>query len=506
VKFPKPTLFLLPAAVVGGYFLMNRKPPEVAVVHPATRTVAETVAASGEVRGRTETNVGAQTGGRVAELLVREGDVVRAGQTIARLDDRVLRAESAQSAEAVQTARVLLAQAEDAVRTARANLSVASRPALASDIAKARADARQAVAVAEANLAGKRQRLAELRAGATGEQRGQIAAQVSQARVNLKQAERDFTRQKTLADQGAVAQSVADAAETTRDSARETLENLLARESELAKPARPEQLAQAQAEIRAAEATVAGTKASGEASIASLLALPRAEDVSVARARVTEAERAVVAARNRLAESQLALRVSRNRLSDAVVTAPFGGTITGIVTEVGGVTGASQALVKLVRTAKPEIRVALDEDNLGRVRVGQTAVVSATAFPGETVEAVVREIGAEVDADKGQVTVKLDPRTVPDWLRPGQTLSVNIVTAKAAPRLVVPLQSVTTAGGFSTVLVVESGKVRKKTITADSAGPEGVPVSAGLTESDSVVVDPGTASPGQAVTAVGAKP
>ncbi|MBC8135032.1 MAG: efflux RND transporter periplasmic adaptor subunit, partial [Fibrella sp.] len=464
--------------------------------------VAETVAASGEVRGRTETAVGAQTGGRVAALLVREGDVVRAGQVIARLDDRVLRSESAQSAESVRTAQVQLAQAADAIRTAQANLAVASRPPLASDIAKARADARQAVAVAEATLLGKRQRLAELRAGATSEQRSQIAAQVAQARVNLKQAERDYGRQKSLAGQGAVAQSVADAAETARDSARETLENLSAREAELGKAARSEQLAQAQAEIRAAEATVAGAKASGDAAVASLLALPRAEDVAVARARVVEAERAADSARNRLAEARLALEVTQNRLSDTVVTAPFGGTITGIVTEVGGVTGPSQALVKLVRTARPEIRVALDEDNLGRVRVGQKSVISATAFPGETVQAVVREIGAEVNAEKGQVTVKLDPLTVPVWLRPGQTLSVNIVTAKAAPRLVVPLQSVTTAGGFSTVLLVEKGKVVKKTITADSAGPEGVPVSAGLTKSDSVVADPGTASPGQTVTPV----
>jgi hypothetical protein len=68
LKFSKPLFLLLPVSVVGGYLLMNRKPPELSVVHPVTRTVAETVAASGEVRGRTETNVGAQTGGRVAEL------------------------------------------------------------------------------------------------------------------------------------------------------------------------------------------------------------------------------------------------------------------------------------------------------------------------------------------------------------------------------------------------------------------------------------------------------
>ena len=499
MKFPLPVL-LVPAALIGGYFVMNQKPPEVKVVRPVTRTVAQTVAASGEVRGRTETNVGAQTAGRVAVLLVREGDVVRSGQMIARLDDRVLIAEAAQAREAVRTAETAVAQSIDAVTTARANLSVALRPALTSDVAKARAESAQAVAVAEANLAGKRERSTELRAGAIADVRSQIAAQVSQARVNLKQAERDYARQKSLAAQGAVAQSVADAAETARDSSKEALENLIAREAELKKPARAELLAQAEAEIRAAVATVNGAKASSNAQIASLLALPRAEDVAVARARVVEAESAKRAAEGRLSEAKLALATAQDRLSDSVITAPFGGTVTQIVTEVGGVTGASQALVKLVRTAKPEIRVALDEDNLGRVAVGQDAVVTSAAFPDASVTGVVREIGAEVDAAKGQVTVKIEPRTVPVWLRPGQTLSVNIVTQKAAPRLVVPLQTVTTAGGFSTVLLVENGVVQKKTITAEASGADGVPVSAGLTATDSVVLDPGTTSVGQKVT------
>ena len=499
MKFPLPIL-LVPTAVVGGYFLMNRKPPEIKVVRPVTRTVAQTVAASGEVRGRVETNVGAQTGGRVAALLVKEGDVVRGGQVIARLDDRVLRGEVAQSAEAVRSAETALAQAADAVATANANLSVASRPALASDVTKARADAAQAVAVAEANLSGRRERLAELKAGAVADVRSQIAAQVAQARVNLKDAVRNYDRQARLAAQGAVAQSVADAAETVRDSANETLTNLLAREAELRKPARAELLAQAEAEIRAAVATVNGAKASGDAAVSSLLALPRAEDVAVARSRVTEAESAKRAAEGRLIEAKLALVTAQNRLADAVVTAPFGGTVTQIVTEVGGVTGASQALVRLVRTAKPEIRVALDEDNLGRVAVGQDAVITSAAFPDASVTGVVREIGAEVDAAKGQVTVKIEPRTVPVWLRPGQTLSVNIVTQKAAPRLIVPLQTVTTAGGFSTVLLVTNGVVRKKTVTVEASGTDGIPVSAGLTETDSVVLDPGTASVGQKVT------
>lgn len=515
-----PLLVAIAVAVVaaGTFGVVRSRPPGVDVARPTRRVVVSAIAVSGRLRGEVETSVGAQTGGRVAEVPVREGDRVRAGQVVARLDDEVLRAQAGQAQVGVETARAQLAQADgalrtallqaesadDAVATARALLAQASRPPLPSDVARLDAETRQAVAVAQARLAGARQRLAELREGPTREEREQAQAQADQARASLEQAERDRERQRQLLRDGAVSRASLDTAETAATVARRTYENAAARLRQVQTGTRAELLAQAQAEVAAAEATVVGAKASGAAQMRTLRATPRPEDVLVARRRLDEASRAreiargrvgearqgVAVAQARLAEAERALLVAGRRVGDAVVRAPFDGTIAQVLTEAGGVTGPNAPLVRLVRTARPEIRIDLDEVNLGKVRVGQEAKVTCDAFPGETLEARVRQIGAQVDADRGTVEVRLTPLRTPAWLRPGQTLSVNIVTDPGTERLVVPLTAVQTVGGASSLLVVDKGVVVRRDVTVGAPGPDGFPVVEGLSESDLVVVDP----------------
>lgn len=86
------------------------------------------VTASGEIRPKTYTNVLAEGFGKVVEIAVKEGDVVRQG-------DLLLRVESTQPAAEVEAQQAAVASAEAAVRSAEAN----SRNAQA-ELVRARAD------------------------------------------------------------------------------------------------------------------------------------------------------------------------------------------------------------------------------------------------------------------------------------------------------------------------------------------------------------------------------
>lgn len=464
--------WLVPLVVLaGGIGWFRARPAVVPVAAPQARMVVESIAASGRVSGDVETNVGAQVAGVVAQVPVREGDRVQPGQVIARIDDALLASQ--------------VAQAEAAVRSTQAQLVQTSRPPLASDVTRLRADVRQNTAVARARLTAAQQRVTELQAGATLEERQQAQAQVDQARAQEEQARVDGERQQQLARQGAVAQAEADRARTAYRVAQEALQNARARLRQLQIGARAEVLAQARADVRAAEAALAGAQTSGAAQLRSLLSQPRFEDVQVAQARLREAEQA--------------LAVSQRRREDAVVRAPFAGTVTQIVTERGGVAGPNQPVVRLVRTTRPEIRIDVDENHLGKLRARQEAIVTSDAFAGQRFGARVREIGAAVDPERGTVEVRLDPVRPPSWLRPGQTVSVNILVDKGSRRLVVPLTSVTTVGGTSTVLLVRENKIVRREVVIGPAGPDGVPVLSGLDAQDRVVVDPTGLAPGRTV-------
>jgi hypothetical protein len=114
------------------------------------------------------------------------------------------------------------------------------------------------------------------------------------------------------------------------------------------------------------------------------------------------------------------------------VVAPFGGVVTAI--NARGQTVSSQGVLQLV-SVEMEIRVDVDESNLADLALGQPAVLSSGAFPGSTFPGTVREIAAADDQSRGTVTVTVAPIKPPLWLRPGQTVNVNVVTDPAAQRL-----------------------------------------------------------------------
>jgi HlyD family secretion protein len=97
----------------------NRNRIPVLTQKVARRDLVSTVSASGEIKPKKFVNVAADVSGRITDMYVKEGDTVRRGQMLARIDATRLEAGKEQSEAAVQAARADLARAEADVENAR---------------------------------------------------------------------------------------------------------------------------------------------------------------------------------------------------------------------------------------------------------------------------------------------------------------------------------------------------------------------------------------------------
>ena len=94
------------AAIVGYYVTRDsRKKIPVQTQKVARRDLTSIVSASGEVKPKRYVNVAANVSGRITKLHVKEGDRVRQGQLLARIDSTRFAADERQSQAAVQSAR-----------------------------------------------------------------------------------------------------------------------------------------------------------------------------------------------------------------------------------------------------------------------------------------------------------------------------------------------------------------------------------------------------------------
>jgi HlyD family secretion protein len=162
------------------------------------------LAASGTVEA-TDAQLAFQAAGRIAEIAVREGDRVHAGQVVARLDPAEAEARRAQAAGQVEAARAALAELEVGYR-------------------------REEIAQAQAVLAAAADRLAN--------------------------AESDYERTRVLYDGGAVSREALDNAQTARDVARSQRTQAAEQLRLLQTGPTREKIAQARAQLVQAEAAL----------------------------------------------------------------------------------------------------------------------------------------------------------------------------------------------------------------------------------------------------------
>lgn len=543
-------LWLIPlAAVVGLIAWRSRQPPEVEVVQAQQRRVAQTLTASGRVAGAREVELSVEQPGVLTEVLVAEGDLVAAGQVVARTSTDIESAE--------------LAQAEAGVRTARAQVdeAQASARSLPASVEQARAESEGAIRQAREQLAAAEARLAELRAGGREQERREAAAAVDQARAQIAQAEKDLERARSLADADATARapleraraSASDAAarvgqaearlaqaerdltrarrlfdegvspeadyeavRTTAETAREALDQARAqlRDAEVAveqqrtllEVTREAEVDRAETSLRAARQALEQAQArldlvasparreqieQAEAQVRSArAALRAAEEAGPARVetvRLTPAQERVQVARRQLEQALRARDTVLARLEATEVTARFDGIVTSVVREAGDVVSPGQAVVTLSEMDWPEVHLEIDERDIARVQAGQDAFITADAYPREKLSAVVDHIAPEATTERGVIDVVLRPDERPLWLRSGMTVDASIVVAPAEQLLVLPTTAVVQTGEDTHVLVVEDGVTQRRSATVGVGGVNGAVVLSGVS-ADSLVV------------------
>jgi len=107
-------------AVVGFKVVRDaRQKVAVQIQKAGTRDLVSVVSASGEVKPKRFVNVAANVSGRIDRMLVKEGDQVRLGQLLARIDSTRFAADEKQSQAAVQSARSDLERARADLEVSR---------------------------------------------------------------------------------------------------------------------------------------------------------------------------------------------------------------------------------------------------------------------------------------------------------------------------------------------------------------------------------------------------
>jgi HlyD family secretion protein len=295
-------------------------------------SITAAIAATGTVNPVTAVQVGSQVSGQITEITVDFNSEVKKGQVIARID-------SESFALRVNQAMADLEAARATVLTQRANVAA-------------------------------------------------LQAEVSRAKVNLAEAERDFQRNRTLHEKNFVSAAALDKAEFAYRAAQEQVN------------------------------TARAQQAVGESQVRNVEALVKQRDSQLSQAKVD--------------------------LDRTTIRAPVDGIVVKKSVEPGQTVAASLQAPELFVIAQDlrrmQVDVSIDESEVGRVREGQAATFTVDSFPGRTFQGKVGQVRKAALVVQNVVTYTAVIATSNPSLElfPGMTANVRIVVATRENALKVP--------------------------------------------------------------------
>lgn len=173
------------------------------------------------------------------------------------------------------------------------------------------------------------------------------------------------------------------------------------------------------------------------------------------------AHSAFEAAQHRVDQTRAGLSANRDTLSKTTVRAPLDGVITtlrvkaGEVTVIGTMNNPGTQLMTISDMSSVQAVLMVDETDTPTVQVGEKALLLIDAYPGRTFEGQVTEVGhspiLKDDADLQGLTttsdainfkVKVRVVSPPPGIRPGFSVTADILTGRKEKVTAVPLAAI----------------------------------------------------------------
>jgi HlyD family secretion protein len=215
----------------------------------------------------------------------------------------------------------------------------------------------------------------------------------------------------------------------------------------------------------------------------------------------TELELAV--ARSKLVQATTALERARERMQDSVISAPVDGIILQKYVESGQIiasgvsnVGGGTPIADIADMRDAHIEAGVDEIDIGKISVGQTATIRADAYPDQVYEGEVVRIAPEARVEQNVTLfdVVVEVQNTDNNLKSGMNATVEIVIVDLPEVLTIPVTAVQESdtdrdgppggSGAATVLVKEGSDYAPREVRTGRTNYRLVEVLSGLDEGE----------------------
>lgn len=466
-------------AVAGMRQMRKNAPSLVSTDTAVIRDIVKNFDATGTVESPQNVKIASKVSGRIDYLTLREGDKVKRGQVLVRIDPRQIEAEVTRQQAALAEAQYRLAQARMTQNFTNVGVNAQIRQQKAS-VTSAEADMRQVKQNYEAQQAAANAGVTDAQARVNNAQAG-----IRSAQANLDNAQAKLNRIMDLYNQGFVAAQDVDDAKAGVSVQESALD--------IAKG----QLNSSNAQLDAAKQQAQIVKAKGKADIAASQA--RVEQaraaLDLADANVSQKSayaQSLSALQSGVEAAKASLRSAQAQMADTVLVSPLDGYVTGRYFDQGAMATPGQPILAVQFLKQIWVSISVPEEISALVHIGQPATVTLDALAGRRFTGAVVQFNPAADPQNRQFMVRISLDNSQGLLKTGMFARVSLEIEHGRDLVCVSKEAVKSDKDGSYVMVVESGKrgevAHRRAITTGMADVDFISVSQGLEPGEKVVM------------------
>ncbi len=475
--------------------------------------IASKIDATGPISARAEVEVYPKQTGELVELLVDEGDRVKEGQILARIESIIFEIQLKQAKADLASAKasydkdspLAAINSETAFKQAKSNLdrlqSVLKQAEL--DLKLQEKQANVKVKRADADL-----RIAQARLDAAVS--GARDQELDQAKVKTEDAKRDLERLLELHKDEMVSQDQVEAAQLQYDIYDAQL-------SLLAEGARPEDIEVLKAQVETAKASLESAEndrmlidiksSSLDAAKAQFDSAQASFEQATAAKDASTWEKDLIKAQAAVQRADASLEMAQKRLDDSTIKAPIEGIIAQKSLDKGDTASPARSFVTIVDMDVVEALAKVPERDLINVKLGDQAIVRPDAYPGREFSGIVTNISPVIDRSDQKFTIEVEVANPEHELKPGMFARVELTVTEHKGVPLVPVEVVLKENNETFVFVIDDGKAAKKNVVTGINDSIKTEILSGLSVGDEyIVAGYHNLRPGTQVMVAGAKP
>jgi HlyD family secretion protein len=309
------------------------------------------------------------------------------------------------------------------------------------------------------------------------------------------------------------------------EQAKGQLANLQAKLDEALHGSRPEEVAQALANLESARADLDNAKVSLERARSQVgEGLIAKQSLDDAQARYDSAvhkvdslqkayelvklgprQEQIDSLRGQVQQARGMLAYAETNLANTIIRAPVTGTILARAVEKGefvttsfvGERGAKGYVVSLADLNDLEVELDISQNDFAKLHSGQQAVVTTDAFPDRRYDGYIKEISPEANRQKATVQIKVKVRKPDQYLRPEMNATVafisddNRVTSTHPDAAVKPVvMAPDSAVRNGAVFVFLDGRALRRAVKTGGVSGSTVRIEEGLIGGEDLIVNP----------------